>query len=254
MIEDKDTLRITDMAGVVDKFAPGYRLKQKTASVLMGLIGGLMRMLGSPDFESAFWTTLPRLLGGSTTYRPSATDTAPEPGEFVVIAHEGLHAQQVGHGASPAARIWQAFRYAFLYLFPQSVGILGVLYAAVALIGDLPLWPAVTAALLAPLPAPWRSRYEEAAYRVSVAADYWHRGGMSAGDETAYTDWIVKQFTGPSYYFMAPFSTAALRCRFGSWFAMLRSSASPTQTEYLVAVRGAVEQYRAEDSATETHP
>jgi hypothetical protein len=239
----KESDRASEVAAVVNRFAPGFRLQQKSASPLMRVIGAVFRPF-APAFMSAFWTTLPRLIGGSTSYRPTVTDAADFHGEAEVIAHEGLHAQQAG-AATPVRRFIAGLRYVAGYLFPTPLLLLGILLIAAGA-----TWTGIATAVLSlcPLPSPWRAGYEEAAYRVSAAADFW-RYGMTGDQQAAEIEWMVEQFTGWNYYKMAPFSGAALKARFEQWYAALEADAAETRTPYLVEIKALMLRYRAEDAA-----
>jgi len=219
-------------AETVAQFAPGYVVADKADSRLQRAAGWCLARIGSPAYMESFWSTFPRLRGGAVTYRPAKV--LPDAEEACVIFHEGVHAMQVKRAGGPL--------FAALYMFPQSLGALALLYGLVALVAGLPLWPALLAVGLAPLPAPWRCRWEAEAYEVSAAAAYWARGGMSAGEQEAFTQYVLRNFTTGDYYWMGKlWYGARMRRRLDSWFAQLRVGAATTKTPYLLAVRAAVE-------------
>jgi len=249
---DKELARIQDIAALSARFAPGYKLQQKTASRSQRALGWFFRVvLKNPGYMQDFWTTTPDFDGSSTTYRPAKTDAAPEREEFDVIAHEMMHAQQAWrYHTSKLGLLWAAVRYSVAYLFPQLIGILGVL--------ALPLWfvflgwwgffGLVPVATLAPLPAPFRAKREFEAYCVSLAMYFWYQGGFSDDDAKAKIDWATGYFDGPAYYYMVR-DAAPIRAGFEAWVVALRAEAPETKTPYLVACRALAERYRAEDAA-----
>jgi hypothetical protein len=192
--------RLDAAVALIKGFVPAYNIKQKSGSKIQSLIGKLLSKIGNPGYANEFWTTV-----GHTTYRPVITDTAPAPGEFKVIMHEGLHALH--------AKKMTSVVYGFLYGIPQ---ILCPIIAALVIGGVLSPWfLLVAAACLAPLPAPFRAWAEYKAYEVSLAADFW-------SGKTPEVAWVVPYFTGGSYYYMAPFKGFMER-HFSSFLSDLRT-------------------------------
>lgn len=235
--------RVAEVAATINKYAPGYRLAKKSASPLMRVLGRIFALMGS-DFAGSFWTTLPRLDGGSTTYLPTSTDAGAPDYEWWVIVHEGVHAQQ-SRAMSRLAPL-ATLLYAALYLLPFWAGVACALYGVAALIAGLPLWPAIGAVLAAPLPAPWRARWELDAYEADTAAIYWYRGGMTPSDVDAQVADVVSDFTGWAYYRMWAFGKS-VDAKMRATIAEL-GDGSYAMTPYMTDIRALAERYRAEDA------
>lgn len=214
--------RLDAAIALVKGFVPKYTVKQKSGSKCQTLIGKLLSKIGNPGYMDSFWTTI-----GAITYCPTSTDTAPAPGEFKVIMHEGLHALH--------AKKMTSVVYGFLYGIPQ---ILAPIIAALVIGGLLSPWFLLAAAAcLAPLPAVFRAWCEYKAYQVSLAADYW-------SGKTPEVAWVVPYFTGGAYYYMAPFKGFMER-HFSSFLNDLRTD-KLAMTPYLTACKELCVKFRYE--------
>lgn len=245
----KEIRRVLDVVGVAERYAPGLKLDQKSYHRLHRWIGH-----ASPAYLREFWTTLPRLDGsGSTIYRPTITDGEGEArNEFAVVAHEVMHANQTTRFQAKLGGRLGALAYAAAYGFPQVFAVLGalwgVLWAVCNLAGvDLPWAPAMLAVCAAPWPAPYRIKSELEAYKVSAAADYWYRGGMSALETEAWVRNVTAHFTGPNYYYMGWCVGPWVRRQLRAWFKALRNGAGETATPFLIEIKVLCDRYRAED-------
>lgn len=184
--------KIEGILSAVRCYVPGFNLKLKSESRFQKFIGKIFALLGNKTYMSCFWTTI-----GKTVYRPAACKQRILEGEWKTLLHEGRHVDDCYKLGLPL--------YCFIYLFPQIIGILGVLYALAlipALLLGAPgslLWGLLALICLAPIPAFGRAAIEARAYLVSMYVDFWD-GTM--GDEDAYIDALASKFVGPSYYYM----------------------------------------------------
>jgi hypothetical protein len=185
--------KLTDAVFLVSSCVPGFNLKLKSESWTQRQLGKVLGWLGSKDYMTDVWTTF-----GSTVYRPIQCDRGVANNEWQIILHEGRHAND--------AYKMGVVLFSFLYLAPQSLGILGSLALLVlALVGCLSAWWCLLPlALLAPLPAIARAYLEARAYLVSMATDFWSK---HIEDEEAYLDWLVFQYVSGTYYWMMPFES-----------------------------------------------
>jgi hypothetical protein len=179
----------------VSAYAPSFKTILKSDSKFHRAVGWLFSLLGNKAYMSDFWTTI-----GQTVARPTICGKEPLPEEWKILCHEGRHAADAAeYGTLP---------FFLFYLFPQVLGILGILYG-LALVPMLLLgaplaclWGLLALACLAPLPALGRAILEFRGYTVTMAVDFWN---SKISDEVAYIDWIAENFVGGSYYYMFPF-------------------------------------------------
>jgi len=194
----------------------------KDKSVLMWFANRVARLF-NPRFMTDYHTT-----SGSTVYIISE-EHALERQESTakVMAHEYTHIHD--------RRRVNTWLYSAGYLFPQILALPALGHLLVGFLFSFPMPNRVLAwvglvtglataatlgavfigtwtlilfafiAFLAPLPAPWRTKWELRGYMMSLAMNYWRYGSIR--DESM--DWIEKQFTGPGYYFMWPFKKSA---------------------------------------------
>ncbi len=242
--------RINDVVALAARFAPGYRLEQKTSSRLHRALGAFMGKLGNPGYLNSFWTTTANLDGSSVTARPASTDAGPAPYEAAVLAHEVQHAIQAYRPDSNAlGRAAHSLVHSLSYLFPQIIGIAAIPLIAVAcgLFGWWGLLGLAFLATLGPWPARWRTAKEIEGYRVSLAMAFWKSGGFDRDQQEQQVSWATRFFIGPDYYRMS-WNEAEIRQGFNDWIQALRMGASETQTPYLTALRELAERYRQEDA------
>lgn len=124
---------------------------------------------------------------GRTIYLSNEYDGRSESSKVATLLHEYVHILQAE----------EDILFPILYLMPQFL----VLYSLFA----IPFGSFFLLFLLAilPFPAVYRALYEAEAYAVSL-----YIKDISGGyDMKAELDFVVKTFTGPSYYFMMPFKT-----------------------------------------------
>jgi hypothetical protein len=177
------------------QFVPDYNTTFKSQSRLHRAVGWLLSKLGNPGYMINFWTTI-----GSWTARPTICEAGATDTEWQVVLHEAQHAKDSKAIGLPL--------FCFLYLFPQIIGILGVLFGLVLAVavplGASPwlLLGLLSLLTLLPLPALGRAYLEMRGYTVSLAVSFW---SGDLGDEGEFLDWMDDMFSGPSYYFMLPF-------------------------------------------------
>lgn len=124
---------------------------------------------------------------GRTIYLSNNFDKREEPAKIATLVHEYVHILQSE----------EDILFPILYLIPQFL----VLYSLLA----IPFGSFFLLFLLAilPFPAVYRALYEAEAYAVSL----YIKDKSGGYDMKAELDFVIKTFTGPSYYFMMPFKT-----------------------------------------------
>jgi hypothetical protein len=157
----------------------GLDIKFKDKSLLMRALG--KALFFNPNFMTNYTTVI-----GKTVYFPSQKNMESR-GELaaVTIAHELVH-------IADAKEAGMAL-FTYNYLFPQVIALFSLF-----VIFSSQLWLLALLFLL-PLPAPLRTYYELRGYAVTDAVYYKLTGKFTD------IDWLVKQFTSPSYFFMCPF-------------------------------------------------
>jgi hypothetical protein len=189
---------------LVKKFCPDFTVSFKKDSNFHKLIGWFLSKIGNPRYNTAYITTIGQNMALPIAYKESCFK-----GLWQTVLHEGQHAQD--------AQKVNNYIFGIAYLFPQLIGILGVLYTiaiAIALPLGAPLfllWGCLSLIFLAPLPAFFRANTEIRGYTVTLAVDFW---SGTLGDEEQYLNWLVNVFSGPNYYYMWPF-----KCWVRSYFA-----------------------------------
>ncbi len=237
----KTETRIEAAVDVVRRFAPKFRVIDKSDSWVHRVIGFLFGLVGLKDYMATFWTTI-----GYTTARPDVHHSD----SWATVLHEGWHAIQ--------ARRLTRLGMATLYLMPQVSGVvLGGLSIVLAALYGWP-WLALLAVgglvsfpwpfmLPKPIRMLWRAELEAEAYRVSMAVDFWTWGDIP----DPYIEYLVTVFTGPAYARMWP-DAASVRLHFEAWRHQLRNDLySPTTypaAPYLEACRALAERFKAEDT------
>lgn len=158
-----------------------FEVREKGSSDLMKLIGFLLFF--NPSFMTQYTTTI-----GSTVYFPDGY-VVRQPDEAArTMAHEGLHLDQ--------ARKNGRLKFSLQYLFPQVLAVFSLL-AFFAFLWLPMLWCLCFLVFLAPLPAPWRVKYEREAYLVTAVLDA-ARGWDIVSDW--YEEYMVRHYTAWGYY------------------------------------------------------
>jgi len=178
-------MKLSDTIERAKIYFPNLQVKYKDESWFMKLLGYLLFF--NKSFMTDYTTTI-----GSTIYFPSrAKVEAKEISYIIVFLHELVHIKD----ATKYSRIL----FSFLYLFPQIFAPFSLLLLLISWKITLPIF----ILLLLPLPAYFRMYFEKRAYLVSLYAI------KALGRKLKFSpmllsqkDRILKQFTGPSYYYM----------------------------------------------------
>lgn len=168
------------------ELAPGFRLRQKSKSFWMKVLGVLVKPF-CPTFMTDFATAI-----GKTVYLPDDLWVSESRETIILLAHELRHVTDRQQRGS----LW----YALAYLFPQILALLSLL--SLVSIWDGKPWLLFLCCLvfLAPIPAFGRTDIEKRGYTISLLGYLWVYG--TADDMIG---WAARQFTSSNYYFMWPF-------------------------------------------------
>lgn len=163
----------------------------------MKLLGVLMFF--NKDFMTSYVTTI-----GSSIYFPTEQYIKDnEKNSIAILAHEIVHIAQ--------AEKYGKFLYSLMYLFPQCLALLAI--GSVLSIFWMPmLWCLVFLVFLAPIPAPWRAKFEIDGYTMSLFMlniELRHPGYTIDTVEKKLSITALRleklYFKGPNYWFMWPF-------------------------------------------------
>jgi len=168
----------------VQPLIPGYKVAQKSQSWLMKLLGKLLFF--TPGFMSNFTTTI-----GNVVYVPDDVWESNDAGTLSLLAHEARHVNDKQH--------YSMFLFGLGYLLPQVLALLSLLSLLTIWFSNAWLWSLTALVFLAPIPAYFRMVIERRGYLMTLCVIWWTLGERTAYDGIPY---IVKQFTGPNYYFM----------------------------------------------------
>lgn len=161
---------------------PKLKIKYKDKSLFMKALSTLLFF--NNDFKEKFVTTI-----GNTIYYPSEEFVSKsETSSIILLCHELMHIRQ--------SEITDL--YTLEYLSPQ-------IFSVFSLLAFFNLWFLVFLVFLLPIPSITRAYLEFEAYSVTLYCK--HKLGFNLN-----LDGIIKNFTGPSYYFMFPFE------KINSWF------------------------------------
>lgn len=226
--------RVAAAAEVVRRFVPEFKVEPKSANKLHRVIGWILSKVGNPEYNSRFWTTL-----GYTAAYPDSLDESFTPSSWTVVLHEGMHALQRKRGS----KMWMNVS----YLLPQVLAVPWLLLCVLAVVlGFWSWWLLLGVVVLAPLPAWHRAQLELEAYQVSVAVDRTWWGGIPPKNLESYINgWLVRNFTGPHYYWMWPFKKTVW-----NWFVKDGQLKEIPETPYLTACKELAAKYHAEDFRT----
>lgn len=159
------------------------KIKSKEDNWLMKAIGWFFTKTKiNPGFSTVYYTTI-----NDTVYVPKGF-SQDEQSFMEVIAHESVHAYDAKRLSFPL--------FALLYLSPQ---LLAILLLPLAFITP---WFLFVLALLAPIPALFRTWFEVRGFRCSILFARKLYGVVDMKDVHAF---IVDNFVTSKYYFMFPF-------------------------------------------------
>jgi len=172
-----------------------FTIKYKNKSLFMKLLGLLLFF--NKGFMTRYITTI-----GSTIYFPSEEFVkSKDQSAISVLAHELIHIQQ--------AKAYGTILFSLLYLFPQCLALL-------AFLAPISLWFLLFLLCLAPLPAPWRMKFEVGGYTMSLYMLNTQLKFFQNPQDKIYeilhseADRISRNyFVGPAYWFMWPFGVSA---------------------------------------------
>lgn len=170
------TLKRKSLESHIKEEFPDYQLIDKRSSTLMKWLSKLLFF--NKNFMSHYITVV-----GNKVYVPQLPWNEHKPfSACSVLAHEWVHMKDA-----------KKFKFLFklLYLFPQIL-------TPLALLGFWNAWFFLFALCLLPIPAPFRAWFEFRAYVVSIAVRWW------LAQSTTNIDWLTKQYTTSSYYWMFP--------------------------------------------------
>lgn len=175
-----------------------FYVKFKDQSWFMKFLNFFMQIFNK-NFMTGYITTI-----GNTVYFPSEEFIKEnEEMAMMVLAHEIVHVSQFENRGG--------FLFSVMYLFPQCLAALAL--CAIFAVFWLPmLWFLVFLVFLAPIPAPWRTRFEVEGYTMSLFMTALVLKCMGFTPErikeelVKQASWIdSKNFKSSNYWFMWPF-------------------------------------------------
>jgi hypothetical protein len=176
----------TDLVAKIKTYFPTFQVEYKDQSQLMGVLGKILFF--NPQFMTDYTTTL-----GDTVYAPNEQFVADNQQDFsTILIHESVHMYD-------NKRL--SILFALGYMFPQILSVLALLLFLVTWKIALPL---LVISLL-PLPAPWRTYFEQRAYFAGMYA----RQQVFGADPNADGAYYAAFFKDGSYYWMWPFGKEA---------------------------------------------
>lgn len=170
---------------VISKFAPNFKIKWKSESFWMKLLGWVS--FWNPNFMKNVITTL-----GDSIYVPDNWLEKDELSNVTIVAHEAVHVQDAKKNPLMG----------FLYLVPQVL--FPILAVILAFVSPWFLFLALGFAL--PLPAPWRFHYELRGYRMNllIIEKVWGWSKTSQAYQNT-KQFYQSQMTDKWYFFAMPF-------------------------------------------------
>jgi hypothetical protein len=175
-----------------------FNIKYKNESWFMKFLAIFVRVFNK-NFMTSYVSTI-----GNTIYFPSKKYIEKnEYAAMAVLAHEIVHVQQ--------SEKYGSLLMGLAYLFPQCLALLSI--GAVFAFLWLPmLWCLLFLLFLAPLPAPWRKKFELEGYTMSLFMTDLIMNQLGYTDQSIMTEMSVQavrinknQFKGSGYWFMWPF-------------------------------------------------
>lgn len=175
-----------------------FDVKYKDQSWFMKFLNFFVQIFNK-DFMTMYISTI-----GNTIYFPSEEYIKEHEDEaMLVLAHEIVHVAQ--------GEKYGGFLFSLMYLFPQCLAALSLL-AILAVFWTPFLFCLLFLLFLAPIPAPWRTKFEVEGYTMSLFMAYVmmrHLGFMPSTIEKELAVQAIrmdlKNFQSASYWFMWPF-------------------------------------------------
>ena len=170
--------RLSRLVAHIEKEIPKFELRSKHDSTLFNFLSHVMFF--NKGIKDRYITTLYPFV-----YFPHLPlDEKPAISTIEILAHEYVH-------LSDRKRLGPIFN--ILYLSPQIFSLFSLLALT-----QSNSWLLCLLFLL-PIPSPARAWLEFRGYRMSCAVRFWLTGARYD------IDFVLKQFTGPGYYWMMPF-------------------------------------------------
>ena len=174
-----------------------FDIKYKDESNFMKLLGTILFF--NKGFMTHYITTI-----GNTVYFPNRDFIKNyDDGAIRVLAHEIVHVSQ--------KEKYGMILYSLMYLFPQCLALFALL-AFLAFIWLPFLWCLLFLVFLAPIPAPWRKKFELGGYTMSLYMLDLRLRELNYPDDRILEELSVyamkinaQNFKGPGYWFMWPF-------------------------------------------------
>lgn len=175
-----------------------FNIRYKNESFLMKFLAMFVWVFNR-KFMTKYITTI-----GNTIYFPSREYVEKDQNAaMIVLAHEIVHIEQ--------SEKYGGVLFSLMYLFPQSMALISL--GAIFAVFWLPmLWCLAFLVFLAPLPAPWRAKFEFEGYTMTLFAQNLVLRHYKYPSDSILTELSVmairidqQQFKGSNYWFMWPF-------------------------------------------------
>lgn len=180
------------------KVSPEFTIREKTNPNFLMKCVSLFVSLFNKDFNTRYIT----VIGGTMWTPKNYISTVIDISLLELLAHETMHEYD--------RKRLGTFLFSFLYLVPQALALLSLL--SLLAIWFSPYWLLCLLFLLlaAPIPSIPRMYIELRGYRCNMLFMR-HVDGHSEEELLNKVEYIVRQFTGPYYYFMWPFRKHIIR-------------------------------------------
>lgn len=179
------------MSNVVSLRFPGVKVYDKSSSALMWALYviGFMWI-----WNKGFMTRFHTAVGTSVYITRRSIEGKRWNGIYRTMRHEFMHLlQREKHG----------LKYDLSYLFPQILSVFSLTALFAIWFSNAWLFGLVFLAMLLPWPAPWRAKWEFEGYTQTMLVSYEETGKIPQ----SRIESIIRNFTGPFYYFMFPFKS-----------------------------------------------
>jgi len=178
-----------------------FEIKYKNESLFMKILSYIL------FFNKTFMTNYITTIGNSIYFPSKEFIQNDEESAITILAHEVVHVKQ--------SEDYGRVLFSLLYLFPQCLALFAFL--SVLAVFWLPfLWCLCFLVFLAPIPAPWRTKFELEAYGMSMYMMDLQMRRLEYPDDQREKELALfyirinnKQFKGPAYWFMWPFGVDA---------------------------------------------